>query len=200
MAILASMILSGWRLPGLGGKLNESPTLVLGGVNRDGHLVVDPNQAILILSLFPSVLELQIFLILRTQPLIERTCSIRTDTEIPWDEWGRGAVVMKIPVRIGTLAIIHGTRVLVIYDTFRDPGSHYRVHVFDVSRRGSATLPLLDGNEGGTERRAIFEDGRSCEFEAGDGMSLWDLQPLGDTIPLSVVSLLSYSIGRGIAD
>jgi len=107
---------------------------------------------------------------------------------------------MEIPVSSGALTIIHGTHVLVIYDAFRDPGTHYRVHVFDVSRRGSAALPFLHGNDGGTERRAVFEDGRSCEVEAGDGMSLWDLQPLGDTIPLSVVSVLSYSIGRGTVD
>ena len=170
----------------------------LGTVNRDGHLIVDPSQAILILKISQTVQERQIFFVLRTQSLIERACSMRADTQIPWDEWGRGAVVMEIPTGSGALTIVHGTHVLVI-DEIHGPGANYRVCRFDFGRWGSATLPFLDENDGGAGRRAVFEDGRSCEFEGGDGMSLYDLQPLGDTIPLSVVSLLSCSIGGGIA-
>jgi len=165
----------------------------LGKVNRDGPLVVDPTQAIIIMSLFPTVLEPQILFVLRAQPLIECVRSMGTDTQIPWDEWGRGAVVMEIPSGRGGLTAIHGTHVLVICDTYQ--GARYRIHAFDFSLRGSAILPLLEGNDGRVEKRHVFEDGWTCEFEAGDEMGLCDLQPLGDTIPLSAVSLLSYSIG-----
>lgn len=110
------------------------------------------------------------FLILRMQDLIEHACSIRTEVQIPWDEWGKGAVVIEVPFdTIYLSTIIHGARVLTIRNTHRGPEEHYRMHIFDFSRRASAALPLSDGSEGGTERRAVFNTGRNCLFGEGGG-------------------------------
>ena len=89
-------------------------------------------------------------------------------------------------------AIIHGARVLVFHHTYHDPVEHYRIYAFDFSRRGSAALPLSDGNDGGTERRAIFNDDQGYTFDGGDKMDPWGVQSLGDSIPFSIVSLLLH--------
>lgn len=170
----------------------------LGTVNRDGPLIVDPTQAILIMDLSPNVPEPRIFLILRMQPLIEHACSMRADVQIPWDEWGRDAVAMEIPMDSTYFTTItHGARVLAIRNTRHGPEERYLIHTFDFSRRGSAALPLSDENDGGTERRALFKDGRSCVFGGGDGMIPWGLQSLGDSIMFYVVSLPSSSTIEG---
>ena len=161
----------------------------LGTVDRDGPLLVDPTQAILIMDLSPTNLEPHAFLILRMQDLIEHACSMRTGVQIPWDEWGKGAVVIEIPIDSTYLStIIHGARVLAIRNTHRGPEEHHRIHIFDFSRRASTALPLLDGGDGGTERRAAFKDGRSCLFEGGVGVSMWGIQSLGDSVMFYKVS------------
>lgn len=115
-------------------------------MNRDGHLTVDPSQAILIISISPTFRDSQAFLVLRTQSLIEHARLTHADTQISWDEWGKGAVVMEHPNDSGSfITSIHGTRVLVIRcDTDGGPGGGCRIHTLDFSRRGSAALPLLD--------------------------------------------------------
>ena len=107
---------------------------------------------------------------------------------------------MEIPPGGTYLTSIHGTRVLVEHSTPFDPLKHRGIHVFDFSRRGSAALLLSDGNDGGTERRAAFERGRSRTFVRGDGIGpRWD-KALGDNIVSCVVSSISYSTVEGAVD
>ena len=165
----------------------------LGTANRDGHIIVDPTQAILVLELSPTSRQPRTFLILRMQPLIDCARSMRTDTQIPWDERGRGLVSMEIPLNSSHfITIVHGARVLVIHDALHGPGSPYRINTHDFTRRGSATLPLSDGDDGGIERRAVFDDGQSCVFGGVGQVSLRESRTLGDTMPFSLVSFLSY--------
>lgn len=187
-----------FRLPpkysGRGARVDLDLDRSLGTVNRDGHLIVDPTQAVFIINLAaPIVLGLQILLILRIQPMIEHARSMRADTHIPWDEWGSGAVAMEISIESGRFdTIIHGTRLLMVHDTYRIlAGERYRIHTFDFSRRGSAALPLSDGD--GKERAAVFKDGPSCTLK-GDGVNPWGLRSLGDSIPYSIVSLFFSSV------
>ena len=164
----------------------------LGTVNRDGPLITDPTQAIFVICLLTDPVVL---LVLWIQHLIEPTCSMRTDVQIPWDEWGRGSVAMEIPedgMDSVHLVTVHGTRVLVMCGCcYIDQGLN--IHIFDFSRRGSASLSLSDESDGGTERRALFKDGRSCKFELGDPDAYWPPQSLGDSVVTYVVSLFSYS-------
>ena len=172
----------------------------LGTVNRDGHLVADPTQAILVLSLYLGPQDPEVVLILRIQSLIEHACSMRTDTEIPWDEWGRSTVVMETPTGYtDPTPIVHGPHMLLVRGTRHGREVHH-IHTFDFSRRGSAALPLSDGGNGGIERRAIFGDGRSCVFEIGDGMRMQGLKSFGDGIVVDIVSLLPHSAGGGSVD
>ena len=163
-----------------------------GTVNRDGHLIIDPTQAIFIMSLSTSPQGSEVILILRIQSLIEHACSIRTDAKIPWDEWGRGVVVMENPTGyVHSTTIVHGPRMLVLRSTRERRKPHYRIHTFDFSRRGSAALPLSDGGDGATGRRATFEGGQNCVFEVGGGMNVQDIESLGDSMVVHIVSLLS---------
>ena len=93
---------------------------------------------------------------------------------------------------------VHGARMLVIRGIPCGPEAPYRIRTFDFSRLGSATLPLLDGNNGGTERRAVLGDGRSNAFKKIDCMT--HLESSGDSIMVYIVSALSHSTGDGIAD
>ena len=168
----------------------------LGAADRNDHLIADPNQAILAMTLSPGDRDI---LILRMQQLIEHACSTRTDIQIPWDEWGRDAVVMDNPTRIySSIPFIHGARMLVIHKPIFVPQNHYQVHAFDFSRRGIAALPLSDGTEGGTERRAVFKDWQNCVFEVDDGPYRQGPIGIGDSIMFHIVSLLSHPTEEGV--
>ena len=162
----------------------------LGTVDRDGHLIIDPTQAILVIGLST---DQEVFLILRMQSLIEHACSMSTDVQIPWDKWGRGSVVMDNPLGYEfSITVVHGPRMMVIRDAGDGPEGHCSIRVFDFSRQGSAALPLTDRNDGEAGRRAMFEDGRSCVFEM-DGRAMRGFGLLGDSIAFYIVSLLSYA-------
>ena len=177
---------------GQGAEVHLGHDRSLGVMDRGGHLIPDPSQAILTMSLSRCD---RVFLVLRTQTLIEHACSMGAGVQIPWDEWGRDAVVMENPSDCSSSsAFIHGARMLVIRNPLDTPQGHYRAHVFDFSRWGSAALPLLDGSDGGAERRAVFEDGPSCAFEMGDGVNQPYLVALGESVMLYTASLLSFSI------
>lgn len=166
----------------------------LGTVDRDGPLIVDPAQAILTIYLTPTVREPHTLVILRMQPLIEHTCSMRQDIQIPWEEWGRDAVVVEIPIDCSYLtAAVHGARVLAIHHIRRGPEECHRIYIFDFSRRASSALPLSSDGFGGTERRVEFKVGRSCVLEGGEGMSAWGLQSLGDSIVFYKASIFFRS-------
>jgi len=172
----------------------------LGTVNRDGPLIIDPTQAVLVVDLSSRPREQRDFLMLRTRALIEYTCSTRTDVRIPWDEWGRGVVVMNVPVYGICLTATHGARVLVIYDGHSGPQDCSDIRVFDFNRRGSTALPLSGGSSGGPERRAKFEDGRNCMFARFGEISMRDPRSLGDSVASWVVSPFSHSNVEGAAD
>ena len=145
----------------------------------------------------PPIKDSQDFLFVRTQSLIEHACSTRTDTLIPWGEWGRSVVVMEIPIKPIPTIIIHRTRLLVIKNILGGPGMRYHIHAFDFSRRGSASLPLSDGNDGGIEKVAAFNDGQDCVFDGGGGQHhSWCIQSLSDSIPFSIVRPSSCSLER----
>ena len=177
---------------GRGVQMYLGPDRSLGTMVGGDRLIADPSQAVLVMSLSPGA---RIFLILRTQPLIEHACSTRVGVQIPWDEWGGDMVVMKVPGGYSYSAtFVHGARVLVIRNPLDIPQGHYRIHMFDFSRWGSAALLLSDGRDGGAERMVVFEDGQSSVFEMGD----WANQPyfvaLGDSVMFYIASPLSYSI------
>jgi len=160
-------------------------------MNRDGPLIVDPTQDIFIVDFPASLTRSRVFLILRTQPLIECAYSKCANIEIPWEEWERDTVVMEVPISDGcSFAVVHGTRLLVV-SMVHGPERGYRIHPFDFSRRGISALRLLDGDDDGTWRRAEFQG--SDMFRERVGWGRWESQSFGDSAGFTVVSLLSCS-------
>ena len=168
----------------------------LGTADRDGPLIVDPTQAIIIMDFLETSQEPRVYLILRIQPFIECACSMRADVRIPWNEWGRGTVAMEISstVAVHPETVIHGARVLAIVETPHGLRQRFCIHTFDFSRRESAALQLSDGNGREAERKATFEDGWRHVLEVADGMSSWGLQSVGGGVVFYIVSLFSYLV------
>ena len=151
----------------------------LGALNGDGPLVTDPTQAILVVE----IVRLRLLLIVRIQTLVERVCSTRAEVEIPWDEWGRGVVSMKTPqASYDSPICVHGTHLMVVKTpSWHGLSDYNRVRTFDFGRRGCGTLPFLDEEGGGTERRAAFEDGQELTLDESGDVAWWGgMRSLGD--------------------
>ncbi|KAF9645019.1 hypothetical protein BDM02DRAFT_3120947 [Thelephora ganbajun] len=155
----------------------------LGIPKTDEALIADPAQAVLVIELErfskPTVL-----VVVRIQVLIEQKYSLRADSRVPWDEWGRQIVAMEVLMNsIRLLAFVHSSQVMVVQTFLTDSWGIRRhqphcVRTFDFSRRGF--LPLLDGVDG-TEKRVMFEDGADFRFEPGESMGPQDeLHSLSD--------------------
>jgi len=162
----------------------------LGATGRDGPLIVDPTQAVLIVRLKGSLWDHIIFA-MEKRLLIERVCSSRTQVHhIPWEEWGGSTMaVMIVPDDSAYYPIItHGTRVTMFSGA--NPRSYYvtPIRTFDFSRRGRAALPLFtEDEEDETERMLVFEDKRSA-FEWDGELNMCELRSLGDSILIYVLS------------
>jgi hypothetical protein len=173
----------------------------LGTPDMDEPLVADPAQAIFVVELLSSR-YFSILAVVRTQALIEYARSPHADSHVPWDEWGEGAMVLEVPGHCDdTSTFVHGTKIVVQTSTAARPGypPSYRVHTFDFSRRERSSPQLLNEEGGGTERGALFKDGRSFKVEGSEGMSPWaSLQSLGDGSLFYLVSYLYRSIGSKI--
>ena len=171
--------------------LHIDSDMCFGARDRNGPLATDPAQAVLVIKLVrssesqgPLVVWM---LVVRTQTLIERMHSVSADAPIPWEEWGRGAVVIEVPehasVGRGPYPLVQGVHVIWV-TTYTAPGddgypSPPRLCTFDFSRRGWSILPLLNEG-GGTMRRASFEGGRQLLLQGDEGMAESGFKSLGD--------------------
>ena len=159
-----------------------------GTLNQDEPFVVDPTQAFIILQLFGEVQD-RVLIVLRTQALIKHACLMGTDTYIPWEEWGRDAIVMEMPTS-DSVIYIQGVHV-VEGQMGKVPGSdhanHMSIRVFDFSKRGCSTIR----DEGGeTVWAAWYEEGRELSLEGSQNMGRLELGSLGDGAFYSLVSCL----------
>ena len=169
----------------------------LGTLDRDRPLTADPTQAVLVVRLIRR--NMRVLFIVRMQTLIEHERSTIADAWVSWDVWGRDAVAMEIQrrgrTRGGPYPLVQGARVILVkmYDTPGVDGNHHQPHLcmFDLSRRGCSTLPLWDKGDG-TERRALFEEGRKLLLEGDEGMVEWGFDPLGDGRFIYLVSRLRH--------
>ena len=172
----------------------------LGTLDRDRPLITDPTEAIFILELVARD-DQRVLIVVRIQTLIEHLCSVSTDGCVPWDEWRRGAVVMKVPQvpqrghgHTGSKPFVHGVHVVLMEqytddDVERSQGS-FHLRTFGFSQRGCGALPLCDeGN--GAERRASFEDGRKLLLQKDKGMVEYVLDSSGDSNFMHLASCLN---------
>jgi len=173
-------------------RINLDHDRSLGMVNRDRPFVVDPTQDIFIVDFL--ICDRWVFLILRKQLVIGYASSEPADVRIPWNEWGKDAVVMDMPVgHTIPYAIVHGNHMLGI-----GCERGHQIHIFDFSRKGIAGLPFWDESGDRTWRWAEFEDG--FMFGRDEELDPWKPCSLGDSAALSSVSLLSCSIGESVVD
>jgi len=164
-------------------------------LNSGGPLITDPTQAILVVVLSKSGHQ-NVLLVVRINALIERVCSTHTDVHIPWDEWGRNAVIMedRRPPGLGLPIYVHGTHLVMVSSIpYRnDLRDCHRVRTFDFGRRRCGALPFWDEEGGGAERKALFLDGNEFEFEVAGVRNMTMLRSL-DNGDFFQVSCLSHS-------
>jgi len=146
-------------------RIHADEERYLGALDRDVPFITDPTQAIVAVEL--SGRGYHVLLIVRTQVLIEYVCSRRANDHVPWDEWGRRVVIMKIPlIRSRPSIYVRGTHVAVLGTRSRDTVMNdYFVRTFDFGRRGCCALSLRDGVVCG----AWSEDGNGLIFEVAGG-------------------------------
>ena len=155
----------------------------LGTLNKGDPFITDPTQAIFIVEISKSHHQPTVLLVVRIQDLIEHVCSTCTDVRIPWDEWGRGAVIVENQVFGYSPSIyVHDTHlVLFEYSHGFGTGDCLRVRIFDFSRRGCSALPLClwDVEGSGARRKALFSDGRKSVSERFDAAGAGSLSQMG---------------------
>jgi hypothetical protein len=172
----------------------------LGTPDMEEPLVADPVQAILVVEL-ARIQGPLVLVVVRTQVLIEHACSPRGDPHVPWDEWVKDAAVMEVPNCCSDECIfVHGTKLVVMQRSIdRESPTSFLVDTFDFSKRGCSSLQHLNKEGGGTQRVALFKEGRSFKIE-GKGVGPWTvLESLGDGSLFNLVSRFYYSIGGKIA-
>jgi len=177
-------------------KIHADHDRPLGPPNTDEPFIVDPAQAVLVMELTEGW-DSTVFLVVRTQTLIEQAYSMPADSCVPWDKWGSDSVVMEVPVPGGdTRIFVHGAQVVVVQvhdvSDWAQPG-RYRVQAFNFSWRRCRSLPVWDGGDG-TEKRVLLKDEGCFLFElGGGGGSLDGLKSLSDGGLFHLVSSLSHS-------
>ena len=172
----------------------------LGTPNKDVALITDPTQAILVIHVSKPPYLGGVLHIVRIQTLIEHVCSTRADVYIPWNEWGRGAVVMKMPWYPDVMFSIHGIHMTVFIRLWRSDLT-CRIHNFDFGQRGYSTLPLWNGEGSKAEKGALFEGGKEFIFKVArsDGTFLWpDTKSLDNGTFFLQVSYITNSSINGV--
>ena len=168
----------------------------LGTPNDDEGLLPDPAQAVLVIDLW-SDREPRVLIVVRTQVLVEQVYSMRADSPVPWDEWGRDAVVIEVQ-NDGDhtmFTFVHGAQVTIGRAFSPLALGAYDVRTFDFSQRGRYSLPFQGGPD--AERRVLFEDGVNVKFEPDDGIGPWGgLKPLSDGSLVHLVSQSSHPLHR----
>jgi len=161
--------------------MNASHSTPSGTLDRDGPLIIDPTQAVLAVELFSREEPWAIFLVvLRTQALIEHACSVSTDTDIPWDEWGSKVMNIEIPADGDNAhVIVQGVHVIVVkHDAVPGDGVRkcLRLRIFDFNRQGYGAL--REGCAAGPT--AWYEGGRDVFLEGSEYVTEDELCSLGD--------------------
>jgi len=189
--------------PGLHGGLitvHVDPDGYLETPYRDVPFIADPTQTILVVQAL-KLRELgSVWFIVQIQDLMKNVLSTRTDVCIPWDEWGRGAVIMEIPPHDLFSINVHGIHVILLHWKHQVRPT-YVIRSFDFGRRGRSALPLRDEEGGWVGRNVSFGDGRVFTFQAAgrENTSSWSgVQSLGDGIFFLLVSHFTHSGSNGV--
>jgi len=163
-----------------------------GTLDQDGPLIVDPTQAFIVLQFVGGEEPTRVCIVLRTQALIKHACSMGTETCIPWEEWGRNAIVMEMQA-LNQATYVQGVHVIEVEVRKLPDGNfdtnHLYLRAFDFSKWGSGALC----DEGGeTVQTARYKDGREFSLERSGNLGRLGFGLLGDGIFYSLVSRLYH--------
>ena len=150
----------------------------LGTLNPDNPLIVDPSQAFIILELFGREAGIRVFIVVRTQSLIKYTCSMDTEDCIPWEEWGRDAMIMEMRSSCPQI-YIQGTHVVEVKARRlpNDVMERMYLRTFDFSKQGCSMF----WGEGGEVMQAVwYKGGRDLFLEESENMIPVRLSSLGN--------------------
>ena len=125
-----------------------------------------------------------VLLIMRIQTLIEHARLISTDAYVPWDVWGRDAVIVGGVLMLGgadsgLCPLVQGVYMIVAGtgDTPDANASHPHLILCtcDLSRRGRSVL-----SSGTTELKVLFEDGGRLSLPGVEGLVEWGFDSPGN--------------------
>ena len=162
----------------------------LGTLNQDEPLIVDPAQAFIVIELFRGEVSTLASIVLRTQALIRHSCSMSTDTHIPWEEWGKDAMIIEIPT-LHLKFYVQGTQ-MIEAKMRRVPGGgmeHICLRTFDFSKRGCSTL-RSEGCE--VVPAAWYENGRDLFLEGRGNVEEQEFDSLGNGTFCYLVSFFCH--------
>ena len=127
--------------------------------SRDGPLVVDPTQSVIVLQVtlyhdtYGMYSSEELVLVIRATTLIGRMSSARAEPHILWDDWKRDVMVVEVPWGFSHhRTFVLGSRVLLATRDWQDRDG-VPVQAYDFSRWGCRALVRL--GEGEKERTVM---------------------------------------------
>jgi len=157
--------------------------------DQHGPLIIDPTQAIHVMCFSRSGRDYYVVLAYRVQALIERACSLSTDTDIFWHEWQGGSVALVVPDRGNSSVLVQGLHVIavrphVVYGRYED---QLCLHIFDFGLRACGSFSgVVRGDE--SVRAAWDKDGRIVFLEGSENLEGHQIESLGNGIFFYLVS------------
>lgn len=150
----------------------------LGTLSMDDPLIADPAQSVFVVECVETWGDLPL-LVVKMEALIKQTHSTRADSSVPWDGWGKDAVIMEVPWGDDWLfTFVHGAQVEVVRmhclygDTVGGGWAgewDYSIYTLDFSRRGGSSLRPWRGGAGRSSMNTLSEDDARirCQPERG---------------------------------
>jgi hypothetical protein len=162
-----------------------------GGDSRDGPLIVDPTQSVVVLMLYchePGGLARHDgVLVVRAATLVGYMTSTHTGQRIPWDDWKRYVMVVEAPPRGFSYVqpLVLGSRVLfTIYNWGDGRGGSWAL-VHDFSRWGCRAL--VRAGDGENESRFV-PNPKTIQFPREHVLGRVTLRALGNSLVSCAVS------------
>lgn len=172
----------------------------LGTPSMEEPLIADPAQSVIALEREGSWGPLALFVV-RMQALIEQTCPAQAGSRVPWEEWGRDAVVVEVPAEhTPQSTFVHGAQVVVTWITYTAdedsvPNWYYLVFTLDLGLRGGSSLRRWRGGADRAEVNRLPGDRGAIRCQPDHGMdTLKGLGSLSDGTLFHLVSRLSRPV------
>ena len=165
--------------------------LPLRAFDHHGPLIIDPTQAIHVICFSRSGRGHYVVLAFRVQALIERACSLSTNTDIFWHEWQGGSVALVVPDPGNSSVLVQGLHVITVtpHVVYRRYGAQLCLRIFDFGLRACGSFSgIVKCDE--SVRAAWDKDGRIVFLEESEDLEEDKIESLGNGIFFYLVSHL----------